>query len=60
MGSAAVGGFELGGHVLELNGNTVNLVKRAGMHWVKTQLRYSLGQDPGVAAGFILIFKEVH
>jgi hypothetical protein len=52
-GSAAVGGFELGGHVLELNGNTVGLVKRAGMKWVKTQLRYTLGQDPGVAAGFI-------
>ncbi len=52
-GSAAIGGFELGGQVLELNANTVNLAKRSGMSWVKTQLSYTLGQDPGTAAGFI-------
>jgi hypothetical protein len=39
--------------VLELNGNTVNLAKRAGMTWVKQQIRFSLGADPGIAAGFI-------
>lgn len=52
-GSAATGGFELGGHVLDLNGNTVSLMNRAGMTWVKKQLRYSLGMDAGVAAGMI-------
>ncbi|MCC6803031.1 MAG: hypothetical protein IT319_09115, partial [Anaerolineae bacterium] len=52
-GSAAIGGFELGGQVLELNANTVNLAKRSGMTWVKTQLTFTLGQDPSTAAGFI-------
>lgn len=52
-GSAAVGGFEVGGHVLELSGNTSALMRRAGMTWVKKQLRYTLGSDPGVAAGLI-------
>lgn len=52
-GSAAVGGFELGGQVLQLNSNTVNLMNRSGMKWAKSQIRYALGQDPSVAAGFI-------
>lgn len=52
-GSAAVGGFELGGHVLELSANTTSLMNRAGMKWAKKQLRYNLGDDPGVAAGLI-------
>ena len=52
-GSGATGTFELGGHVVELNANTVNLMRRSGMVWVKKQLRYSLGQDPSVAAGLI-------
>ncbi len=45
-GSAMVGGFELGGHALELNANTVSLMNRAGMNWVKMQDEYHLGQDP--------------
>jgi hypothetical protein len=57
-GSGAVGGFELGGHVLELNGNTVSLMQRAGMTWVKKQFRYSLGQDPSAAAGLIQSAKS--
>ena len=52
-GSAAGGSFELGGHILSLSGNTVSLMQRAGMKWAKTQLRYSLGQDPSTAAAFI-------
>jgi hypothetical protein len=52
-GSAAGGSFELGGHVLELSANTASLMNRAGMRWVKKQLRYNLGDDPGVAAGLI-------
>ncbi|MAS33096.1 MAG: hypothetical protein CL610_03755 [Anaerolineaceae bacterium] len=52
-GSAAVGGFELGGHVLELNGNTVSLMQRAGMNWVKKQVEFKLGDDPSKAKGII-------
>lgn len=52
-GSAIAGGFELGGHVLELNGNTRGLMQRAGMTWVKHQVEYTLGADPGIAAGLI-------
>lgn len=52
-GSAAVGGFELGGHVLELNSNTVSLMNRSGMTWVKKQLEYNLGDDPSKAQGLI-------
>jgi hypothetical protein len=57
-GSGAVGGFEVGGHVLELSGNTVGLMRRAGMTWVKKQLRFSLGQDPSSAAGLIQSAKS--
>lgn len=52
-GSAAVGGFELGGHALDLNAGTVGLMRRSGMTWVKRQVRYTLGQDPGTVAGLI-------
>jgi hypothetical protein len=56
-GSAALGGFELGGHVLELNGNTVSLMRRSGMTWVKKQLEYRVGDDPSKAAGWINLAK---
>jgi hypothetical protein len=52
-GAAATGSFELGGHVLELNPNTVSLMRRAGMTWVKKQLEFKLGDDPSKAAGLI-------
>ncbi|HVU10241.1 MAG TPA: hypothetical protein VHD90_03145 [Phototrophicaceae bacterium] len=52
-GSAAVGGFEVGGQFLQLNSNTVSLMKRAGMTWAKTQVRYELGQDGGSVAGIV-------
>ncbi len=52
-GSAISGSFELGGHALQLNGNTVSLMQRAGMTWVKQQLRYHPGDQPGAAAGII-------
>ena len=52
-GSGATGAFELGGHVLDLNANTVGLMRRAGMNWVKYQHRYTLGQDPSAVAGLI-------
>ncbi len=52
-GAAAGGGFELGGHVLELNGNTVNLMNRAGMTWVKKQVRHTIGANATANAGII-------
>lgn len=52
-GSAAVGGFELGGQVIGLGQGTVDQMKSAGMTWVKWQLGYSLGADPSQAAGVI-------
>ncbi len=52
-GSAAGGSFELGGQFLQLNANTVGLMKRAGMTWAKTQVRYELGQDGGSVAGIV-------
>ena len=52
-GSAANGSFELGGHVLDLNGNTVSLLNRSGMTWVKKQLQFNLGDDPSKAQGLI-------
>lgn len=52
-GSAATGGFELGGHVLEMNLNTFGLMNRAGMRWVKKQLEYVQGDSPNKAANYI-------
>ncbi len=52
-GSAASGSFELGGHVLQLNANTVSLMRRAGMTWVKKQYRYNLGDGTGTIAGWV-------
>jgi hypothetical protein len=56
-GSAAVGGFELGGHVAGINSNTISLMQRAGMNWMKIQHRYGLGSDPSAVAGLI---NQVH
>ncbi len=53
VGAGAVGGFELGGHVLDFNANTINLMRRAGMNWVKKQIQYVPGADPGITAGAI-------
>lgn len=52
-GSGATGGFELGGHVLELSANTSALMRRSGMTWVKKQLRFNLGDGTGTAANMI-------
>ncbi len=52
-GSAAVGGFELGGQVPGGVGSAAGYMQRAGMTWVKMQLRYTVGQSPGSAAGMI-------
>lgn len=52
-GSAAVGGFELGGQALDMNLSTLGLMKRAAMTWAKQQLVYNQGDDPGKAANLI-------
>jgi hypothetical protein len=52
-GAQTVGGFALGGHVLDLNVNTVGLARRAGMTWVKMQYRYSVGDSTGAIAGML-------
>ncbi|MBC7809875.1 MAG: SH3 domain-containing protein [Burkholderiales bacterium] len=51
--SAPVRGFNLGGHVQSLSSTTVSAMQQAGMTWVKTQWRYTPGQDPSALAGWI-------
>ena len=51
-GGTAAGGFELGGQAQDF-GAAIPYMQRAGMTWVKFQLRYGLGQDPCSAAGLI-------
>jgi len=52
-GSANVNGFELGGHILELNSNTVNLLNRSGMTWIKKQVSHEQGGNAAAYAGLI-------
>jgi len=49
------GAFELGGQVDSFG--YPDQMKQAGMSWVKRQLRYTLGQNPDTAAGYI---NEAH
>ncbi|RMF80457.1 MAG: hypothetical protein D6737_07950 [Chloroflexi bacterium] len=49
-GSIAAGQFEYGGHVTSAGTGAVGAMQRAGMNWMKVQLRYSPGMDPGAAA----------
>ncbi len=53
--NAGPAGFALGGHVANLDGNAVGLMRRAGMTWVKKQLRF----ESGLGAG-INIIKNAH
>ncbi|MCA0453357.1 MAG: hypothetical protein LCI00_05230 [Chloroflexi bacterium] len=50
-GSAAIGGFELGGQVLDMSLNTFGLMNRAGMKWVKQQVHYAPGENGSKVAG---------
>ncbi|WP_376789045.1 hypothetical protein [Thermoflexus sp.] len=45
------GGFELGGHVDSFS--RPDLMRYAGMTWIKRQVRWSPGQDPSSVAGLI-------
>jgi hypothetical protein len=53
VGSGATGSFELGGHVDGLGPDTVTAMNRAGMNWVKKQLRYSPGGGTSTAQSMI-------
>ena len=50
---ASMSGFAYGGHVSGFGGDTIGYMQRAGMTWVKKQIRYGDGQDASDAAGMI-------
>jgi spore germination protein YaaH len=52
-GSISVGNFEYGGHVTTPATGATGAMQRAGMNWMKVQLRYRPGDSPGVASGYI-------
>lgn len=52
-GSIVVGNFEYGGHVTGTGTGAAGAMRRAGMTWMKVQLRYSPGMNPGAAADAI-------
>lgn len=53
-GSIVAGSFEYGGHVSNPGSEAAaSAMRRAGMNWMKIQIRYSAGMQPGVAAGQI-------
>lgn len=48
------GGFEYGGHVTSTSSDiAANAMRRAGMTWMKVQLKHGIGADPGVASSII-------
>src|SRR5690606_25133147 len=53
VNTAPVSGFNLGGHVLGLSGQTVDWMRVAGMSWVKKQVIWEPGNDPGGVPGMI-------
>jgi hypothetical protein len=59
-----LGAFELGGHALDLNANTVNVMRSAKMKWVKKQVRAGDGVgfshiSNGKANGFKVLLGVV-
>ncbi|MBK8022241.1 MAG: hypothetical protein IPK19_12625 [Chloroflexi bacterium] len=56
-GSIVAGQFEYGGHVTSTGTGGVGAMQRAGMNWMKIQLPYGPGADPGMAASHI---SEAH
>ena len=51
--TAPLRGFSYGAHVADWGTYASDLMRSSGMTWVKRQLRYSAGQDPSTAAGWI-------
>lgn len=56
-GGGAVSGFSYGGHIAYMDDFTQGLMQRAGMTWVKKQIRYQVGMD---ASGFVGMVNEYH
>ena len=54
-GSAAVGGFELGGQAQDMSLNTFGLMKRAGMTWVKQQVNYNQGDNGSKVGNLVTV-----
>lgn len=52
-GSIAVGNFEYGGHVTGTGTGGAGAMQRAGMNWMKVQLRYSPGMGADAASSQI-------
>ena len=50
-GSIVAGQFEYGGHVTGTGTGAAAAMQRAGMNWMKVQIRYSAGMDSGVTSG---------
>lgn len=50
-GSIVAGSFEYGGHVTGTGTGAAAAMQRAGMNWMKVQIRYSPGMDSGVVSG---------
>lgn len=48
-GAGAGGSFELGGHVVSLDGVAIDYMNQAGMRWVKYQLPVSAGVQQGIS-----------
>jgi uncharacterized protein YraI len=57
VNTAPVSGFNLGGHIRNMNAQVAGRMNQAGMTWVKRQWRYQRGQ-PGEAVGGIV--DEAH
>lgn len=50
---AATGAFSYGGHIRNFGDGTFNAMRIAGMTWIKKQVRWEPGADPGGVAGMI-------
>ncbi len=58
-GSIRVGQFEYGGHVSNASSAaTISAMQRAGMTWLKVQVRYSPGADASAAANYINLARQ--
>jgi hypothetical protein len=56
-GSIVVGQFEYGGHVASTQTNFAEAMRRAGMTWMKVQVRYFPGMSPSDAGNLV---SEAH
>lgn len=53
VNAAPVAGFDYGGHIAGFDGAAYSAMNRAGMSWIKKQLRVGAGQGAGQASGWI-------